>query len=193
MKRMLIHGDRVYLSPVDKLYIERITDWVNDLEVTVGLGVSSEIMTVEKEEQFLDSALKGNDKHFMINLIENEEPIGIGSVHEIQSMHRSGKVGLFIGEKEYRNKGLGTEALSLLLAFGFQVLSLHSITLCVFSFNERAIRSYEKVGFKKCGERREVVYHNGRFYHEILMDILEDEYRKSPFYQPIESLKDYAL
>jgi RimJ/RimL family protein N-acetyltransferase len=55
--------------------------------------------------------------------------------------------------------------------------NLHSIRLRVYSFNVRAIRSYEKCGFRQAGHFREAGRINGEYYDEINMDILEHEYR----------------
>ena len=65
----------------------------------------------------------------------------------------------------------------LILDYGFNILNLHSIYLRVFSHNTRAIKSYEKVGFKYAGKLRETNIMGGKKYDEIFMDILEDEYQ----------------
>ena len=51
--------------------------------------------------------------------------------------------------------------------------------LKVFSFNERAIHVYEKVGFKEIGRRRKSYYLNGAYYDDVFMDILKEEFPKS--------------
>ena len=83
---------------------------------------------------------------------------------------------IFIGEEENRSKGYGTEALKLLLDYGFNYLNLHSIMLCVMSFNERAIACYKKVGFKEAGRLRENYFLNGKYHDVVYMDILENEF-----------------
>lgn len=85
-------------------------------------------------------------------------------------------MGLFIGEEENRGKGYGQEVLRLLLDFAFETLNLHNVMLRVFAFNERAIHTYQKVGFREFGRRRESYYAKGRFWDEIHMDILKEEY-----------------
>ena len=60
-----------------------------------------------------------------------------------------------VGEKEYRDKGYGQDATKLLLDYGVNLLNLNSIMLGTFSFNERAINCYKKVGFKEIGRRRQ--------------------------------------
>ena len=66
-----------------------------------------------------------------------------------------------IGNKDFWDRGYGTEAVRLLLRFGFLTLNLNNIRLTVHSFNERAIRCYEKCGFKRCGYWPDSWYHDG--------------------------------
>ena len=56
-------------------------------------------------------------------------------------------------------------------------LSFHRVSIGVVGFNERALRFYEKVGFKREGIQRDGYFHNHRFYDFVMMSILEDEYR----------------
>ena len=92
---------------------------------------------------------------------------------------RTATLGIFIGEKEERSKGYGTEAIKLLLDFGFNYLNLHEIKLDVYEFNKRAIKCYEKIGFKEYGRRRKCKFINGKYYDSIEMDILAEEFRES--------------
>jgi RimJ/RimL family protein N-acetyltransferase len=60
---------------------------------------------------------------------------------------------------------------------------MHRIGLRVYEFNRPAIRCYEKAGFKTCGRMREAKRIAGKWYDEIHMDILEDEF-VSPLVKP---------
>jgi RimJ/RimL family protein N-acetyltransferase len=83
-----------------------------------------------------------------------------------------------IGEKEYWGHGFGTEATDLMLEHAFTQLGLHRIALSVFSFNERAVRSYQKSGFFVEGRAREAIWRGGRFWDEISMSVLDHEWRR---------------
>jgi ribosomal protein S18 acetylase RimI-like enzyme len=78
---------------------------------------------------------------------------------------------------ELWGRGYGTEATRMMLAHAFQNLGIHRVSLAVFAFNERAIRSYRKVGFTVEGRAREAIFRDGRFWDEISMSILEPEWR----------------
>jgi RimJ/RimL family protein N-acetyltransferase len=93
----------------------------------------------------------------------------------VDQIRQCAEVGLLIGEEENRSKGYGEEVLKLLLDYGFQYLNLNNVMLRVFSFNERAIQCYKKVGFKEMGRRRQSYYLKGKFHDEVYMDILKCE------------------
>jgi len=90
--------------------------------------------------------------------------------------NRRAVLGIVIGEKEYWDNGYGTEAIATLLRFVFQEMNLHRISLRVYTYNQRAIRCYEKCGFKLEGRLRQARFRDGEYYDELIMGILRDEF-----------------
>lgn len=156
-----IEGEKVYLPPMNLEDIEKYVKWMNDFSTTDGLGSSSKVTTFESERAWLINNMDKKEQQFAIVLKETDKLIGNCGFCDINHLHQKGEVGLFIGEEENRSKGYGTEALSLLVEYGFNYLNLKNIMLKVFSFNKRAIKSYEKIGFKVFGKRTEDYYLNG--------------------------------
>ena len=81
-------------------------------------------------------------------------------------------LGIFIGDKKYRNNGYGTEAIHMLLEYGFKYLNLHSIRLDLVAINQRAHKCYLKCGFKDTGCNREQVFINGKYYDRLHICLL---------------------
>jgi len=100
-------------------------------------------------------------------------------LHEINNINRTATLGIFIGNKKYWSKGYGTEAIQLILDFGFNYLNLNNIDLALMEFNQRALKCYEKCGFKEIGRKRKCNFINGKYYDSILMDILVEEFTDS--------------
>lgn len=170
-------GDRIYLSPLNVEDVEKYVEWLCDFRMTDGIGSSSKLMTIENEKEWIMNATKSNELIFAIVDLNNDKLIGNCSIMNISYKDRMGEVGIFIGEENNRSNGYGAEALKLLLDYGFNYQNLNNIMLIVMSFNERAIKCYEKVGFKEFGRRRECYFLNGKYYDRIYMDILASEFQ----------------
>ena len=172
-------GDRIYLSPkgISEEEIEKFTEWMNDFEVTDYIGRTSQLMTLEDEKTFLENMSKTDEvRNFSIIELNNDKLIGTIGLEHINWIKRNAVLGIFIGDNEFRNNGYGTEAIKLLLEYGFRYLNLHSIKLDLISINERAHRCYLKCGFKDTGASREEIFLNGKYYDKLHMDILETEF-----------------
>ena len=101
------------------------------------------------------STAKAKDTyHFVICLREDGRPIGTIGLFDLSLLNGSAEFGISIGEKELWGHGLGTDAVEVLIDFGFGELRLERIELRVYDFNARARRSYEKVGFTLEGTER---------------------------------------
>lgn len=172
-------GEHIYLSPISVDALEKYTKWMNEFETTDYIGKSNKICTIEKEKEFLENCAK--DESIILGIVElkNNNLIGNCGLKKINNISRTATLGIFIGDKEERNKGYGAEAIRLLLDYGFNYLNLHEINLDIFEFNKRAIKCYEKVGFKEYGRRRECIYLNGKYYDKISMDILKSEFTEN--------------
>ncbi|MGE5558044.1 MAG: GNAT family N-acetyltransferase [Bacillota bacterium] len=78
------------------------------------------------------------------------------SIGDMEMVHikwpaKEAEIRIRIGEKEYWNMGYGTTAVDILLEKAFREMGLEHIYLRVYDFNLRAIRCYEKCGFRKMG------------------------------------------
>lgn len=172
-KKMI--GDKVYLSPINIDDYEKYTEWVNDLEMGVNVNFAPQIISRYKEKDTLVKLSEDNN-NFAIIEKNSDQLIGNCGFFGVDTIHRKAEIGIFIGEKEYWGKGYGRDAISLLLDFGFNIRNLNSIMLTVREFNKRAIRCYEKAGFRKIGSRREACIFGDKKFDVIYMDILASEF-----------------
>lgn len=173
-------GNRLYLSPMSVEDAAIYVKWLNDPTVSENIGMDTKITTLESEKEWLKE--NQNKYNFAIVLKESDKLIGNISLIEVDLVHRNAVLGIFIGDDSNRGKGYGKEAIKLLLEYGFNNLNLNNIMLSVYSFNKRAIKVYESLGFKKFGTRHKSHYFKGKFYDEIQMEILKEEYSEiEPF------------
>lgn len=172
-----LKGKKCSLSPIAPSDAEQYCKWLNDMEVGIFLEIAHQQLSLEKEESILKQMANRGDTIFGIIDNKTEKLIGNCGLHNLDHLNRKAEFGIFIGDKKMWGRGYGTEATQLILDYGFNILNLHNIWLRVFSYNERAFRSYEKCGFKAIGRRREVKIIGGIKYDEILMDLLATEYK----------------
>lgn len=175
----MINGTNVRLRAPERSDVPLFQAWLNDKEVTAGLMLSLPLSIADEEAWFDDMRKTPLEEHPLVietRVGETWVPIGNCGLHRINFRCREAEVGIFIGEKTFWNKGLGTEAMALLLAHGFETLNLNRIFLRVYESNPRAIRSYEKVGFVHEGRLRQAMYKQGRYIDVLIMSVLRSEW-----------------
>ena len=169
-------GKKCYLSPINVDDAPKFTEWLNDLEITEGVTVYARAINLEGEKDALGQ-IKGHE--YSIIDISTNEPLGKCGFIDLDHLNQTAEVGIFIGNKDYWNKGYGSEALRLLMDFGFKALNLHNIGLTAWAFNKRAIKCYEKIGFKVMGKRRQALLRGKDRFDIVHMDILRSEFYES--------------
>jgi RimJ/RimL family protein N-acetyltransferase len=178
----MIYGKRIRLRALNKDDLPLFVTWLNDPEVTSGL-MHYLPFSIEDEIAWFDGMRKKplEERPLMIevNIDQDWLPIGDLGIFDIDWRIRSAELGIVIGNKEYWNKGYGTEAIGVILEHGFQTLNLNRICLKVYKTNLRAIRAYEKAGFKHEGKLRQGHFQDGQYVDVILMSILKSEWRDS--------------
>jgi len=174
-----ITGQLVALGPLRQDLVPLYNSWLNDFEVIRTLNLGIRPRALELEEDWYDEAVESTDVHFTIYDSADLRPIGISDLHRISQIDQRAEFGIHIGDKEHWNRGYGTEATLLTLDYGFNALNLYSILLRVFSYNQRAIKAYERAGFKHAGRWRGGHRVAGEPHDVIFMDCIATEF-KSP-------------
>ena len=166
-------GSKCYLSPISMDDAEQYTEWMNDMEVTDYLSILPQNISLYLENELLPNLIKSHN--YAIIDLNTETLLGNFGLMKIDQIHRTAELGIFIGNKDYWSKGYGEDAILLMLKYAFNCLNIRNVMLQVFSFNERAVKCYKKVGFKDIGRRRNALVRNMQEHDVIYMDILNDE------------------
>ena len=170
-------GKKCYLSPCSLEDAEKWTEWDNDLEFAIPLGEEAyTCYSLDKTKEIISKVIKEQDPIFSIIDLETDTPIGRCMLFKVDKVDKKATLGIGIGDKAYWNKGYGQDAMKLLLDYGFNLLNLSNIMLGVYSYNQRAIYCYKKVGFKEIGKRRKSKIIGGKVFDEVFMDILAEEF-----------------
>ena len=176
----MIYGNRIRLRGIERDDLPIFVRWFNDPDVRENLLMHLPMSLVEEEKWFEGVLNQPAAERPMVIEAKIDgiwTAIGNLGIFTIDPRIRKAEVGIAIGEKRYWNQGYGTEAMKLLLKHGFNTLNLNRISLDVYETNPRAIRAYEKAGFKEEGRLREGHYFNGKYIDIIVMSVLRSEWQ----------------
>jgi RimJ/RimL family protein N-acetyltransferase len=156
-----INGDKSLLKPANQKSTQEQANFLRKdfLSVMICLPISSETTT--------DAASK------------TPKPIGrihLWAIEERHRHHRNTNIGISIAS-EYQGKGYGSEAIKWILNWAFQMAGLHRVGIGGFSYNQGALRLYERLGFVYEGREREGVWYDGGWHDYVFFGMLEGEWR----------------
>jgi RimJ/RimL family protein N-acetyltransferase len=176
VKNPFLIGTKVYLRPLEREDAPVLVPWFNDPEVTRTLRRYLPL-ALREEQDFIEKL--GQNEHNLavgIALCDSDWLIGGTGFHDMDLRNRHASFGILIGEKTEWGKGYGTEATFLMVRYAFETLNLNRVWLHVYEYNPKAIRTYEKVGFRREGVLRQDCYREGRYWNTIVMAILREEW-----------------
>ncbi len=180
-----LEADRILLDAIRREDVPRLAEWFQDLSFLSLLspGIVFPVSPEDEDAWFADmrsARAAGRTYTFAIRL-RTGELLGSTSLMNVDGKNRSATFGIAIADPAARGKHYGLEATELLLRYGFEELNLHRVQLFAFAFNGRAIAMYRRAGFRVEGRKRESLFRDGRYHDEIVMSILEEEYRSRPY------------
>ncbi len=146
-------GEKIYLSKLNKNELEDYIEWFCISEQSE--NCNNGILTLKEKKEWTKITLKEYALIFKIIRIENDELIGHCSFTNIDYINKIATVGIQIKSEKDRNNGYGTEALKLMLNYGFKNINLQMVKLSVNCNNKRAISCYQKVGFKELNKKED--------------------------------------
>ena len=165
----ILRGKNVLLRPYRRSDLPGILSWTNDTEATRYLTeIFDQPYTEKNGEDFLNYALSGGSERMMFVMADpvTEEYWGQISLERISRRDGTAEVGVVLAKEEHRGKGIGREALSLLLRYAFDTLGLRRVELTVFA------------GFIEEGVARQKTWKNGKLHDVVSMAVLRDEWAK---------------
>lgn len=176
----LLIGNTVRLTTLKESDLPIFESWYNDVSFLRVYDMLPAFPRCQTElSEMLKEIKKSSDRYiFAVKTIEDDKFIGVTGFENILWNNGVAVVYIGIGNNFYRGKGMGKEALSLTMEFGFQELNLHRIELNVLSYNKPALKLYERLGFKKEGTYREFIHRDGKRHDMYLYGILRPEWEK---------------
>ena len=124
---------------------------------------------------YVDRIVEDETRYDFLITDLNSQICGESVLNEIDWDNRSANYRIALFDHNNFGKGIGSTAIQLTVQFGFEQLSLERITLDVYDFNQRAIRSYLKAGFQIDGSEEETLL-DGTSGKIIKMSITKNQF-----------------
>ena len=174
----MIEGKYVDLRQVEEPDLPKLRDWANSPYIRAYTREYRPLNILNQKKWLEYLFTDQSNIMFAIEKKEDKEVIGCCGLTYINWKEGHGEVSIYIGDQNWQEKGYATDALQLLLKYGFCELRLHRIYAIIFGYNEASIKFFEKNRFKLEGRHREARFWDGKFHDELVYGMLEDEYFK---------------
>ena len=177
-RRPLLRSRQVFLRPVEREDLERTEEWFADGDVAEGFNSRVPWSTTAQQRWFEESQEQQGKTawFFVICLRADGRPIGFTSLGSVDHTNGSAEFFIAIGDGADRGRGLGTEAMEIVLDFAFGELRLHRVFLRVFAYNTGAARLYERMGLVREVTMREALHRHGQHHDVHIMSLLRSEW-----------------
>ena len=180
MNNNLLTGQLVRLTAMNaETAAEAFARWDLDSEYLRHLDSDPQLPNRAKkirEDIEKDQNEDPNSIALSVHTLADDRLIGFVAFDGVNWRHGDTFVAIGIGDPAYRGNGYGTEAMRVMLRYGFLELNLQRVQLNVFSYNERAIKSYLKVGFVVDGRQRGMLRRDGQRWDFVYMSVLRAEW-----------------
>ena len=171
----MIVGTKTLIRAIGDDDLPKLVQWRNDKSIQQNLIGWHFPVSLEDEKLWLER-VRGDrkNKRFAIEA-DSGEYIGNIGLYDIDFINRHCGFGIFIGDPRYRGGGYATDATTALIKFAIEELGMVRLCLTVLATNDKAIKLYERVGFKLEGVLRRQNFRGGEYVDENLMGLLKEE------------------
>lgn len=171
----VLEGELVRLRAREESDADAMYRWINDWRTIQYLGQRYPRSTAFEKKWATSGDPSYARSPFIVETLAEARAIGWLGLHDATPENRCAGLGIAIGEDDFLGEGYGTDAMRVACRFGFEMMNLNRIELTVYDWNPRAIRVYEKVGFRTEGVVRDGIFKAGRWHQLVLMGLLRGE------------------
>jgi RimJ/RimL family protein N-acetyltransferase len=170
-----LRAGHVELTALREADSRKLFEWINDREAMLLNAGYAPVHEPDHVTWFDEIRRRSDVVIFAIRSLADGELVGSCQLLNINHRYATAELQIRIGDPKARGKGYGTEAIRLLLTHAFRDIGLERVQLQVFASNRRAIRAYEKAGFRREGVLRSAAYVDGERRDIVVMGILRYE------------------
>ena len=174
----MLRGELVALRPIRRADLALLAEWRNDADVRVRTREHAGLTELDQERWFeaVVCAPTRTRANHMFAVEVAGELVGCVGLCYWSARDQTAEISFYVGP-DARGKGYGTEALKLLIGWGFGELNLERIFAEAYQFNEPGIKLLERLGFKREGTLRSHAYRMGQRHDATMLGLLRSEWR----------------
>ena len=166
-----LKGERIYLRALEQEDLDFLYALENNTEVW---EVSGTITPYSKSvlQLYLDNAHRDifDVKQLRMVICDlQHKAIGLIDIFDFEPNHKRAGIGIIILDTEQRNKGIGSESITLLCNYVFDVLGLRQIYANILEENLASMHLFKKLGFIEVGIKKDWVRIKNTFKNEVLL------------------------
>jgi len=182
---MQLIGELIQLRALEPSDLDQLYKWENDSSIWSVSGTLAPFSRFVLEQYLASShqdIYSNKQLRLIVDLTVNDDEgelenysrsIGCIDLFDFDPKNRKAGVGILIADRADRGKGYATEALNLLVDYGFDVLDLHQIYSNVRVDNESSVALFKKIGFEITGLKQDWILDGGRWYDEYTMQMIK--------------------
>lgn len=167
-----------FVRELAKSDLSSINKWRNDRELISSLVSTFRYIAENVDAVWLESYFSSRTNSVRLAICDKSSGAIVGAVYllAIDWIARSCEFGIWVGEREFQGKGVGTFATRKALEHAFFDLNLNRVYLTVLESNERALALYKKIGFVVEGVMRNAAFKEGVYANLVQMSIMKAEF-----------------
>lgn len=175
----MISGNKVYICALEKEDLKQLMEWRNLPDYRKYFREYREINSDMQLEWYEKKVIQDPSTiMFAIHSVHDNSLIGCCGLCYINWINRNADLSLYMGiERKYIDSdGYAEESCKLLFDYGFKELGLQKIWTEIYSFDEKKLSLYKKLGFKIDGELRNQYFYDGKWWNSYMLSLLESEW-----------------
>ncbi len=171
-----LEGEHIYLRALEPEDL----DFIYEIENDESIWELSNTQTPYSKfliKQYLDHSHKDIYEVKQLRLVissKDDNALGMIDLFDFDFKNKRAGIGILVKNEKERNKGIGTEALMLLVNYSFKRLNLHQLYCHISENNKASISLFTKQGFKKVGLKKDWNLVDGHYQSEFMYQLIKD-------------------
>lgn len=175
---MLLTNSQIRMRAPEPEDLDVLYGWENSSELWVHGSTLAPYSRFALEKYITETQLsdiyENKQLRLIIELIDNEIPIGAVDLYDFDVRNNRAGVGIII-DSQYQHKGYATQALDLMKNYSFNFLGLYQLYAFISVKNRYSLRLFEKAGYKPAGILKNWILKNNRYEDVQIVQLLNDK------------------